>query len=356
MAFESSGVLPKTGSSHVYATDQPKLRIVGSAFDPFQLLLKSMFVLLFWTCASQLLYGAGGPTITSLGPNSDAIGATVSIYGSGFGSSQGSSTVTFNGTRATTISSWSSSSIGVVVPAGTTTGNVVVTVSGKSSNGVLFTVVPAPIISSVVPTTGSPFERAIHAGSPRLLRQLSGGQPQLRDCGSAGDGSARMSQETVAAQDMLTRFTQWQRREPAPIAADATNGNGEFLQWLLDRGITPYMRTRDSTLRRNNPGYGPERFTYLPESNSFRCPAGEQLNYVGLNVRNRAHAYIGSAKRCGACSQKGRCFSLPVRVEGVEADLNPFAKTDVVDRDAVLQGKARHIGSQRKTPLRLQIP
>jgi hypothetical protein len=116
-----------------------------------------------------------------------------------------------------------------------------------------------------------------------------------------------MSQETVAAQDMLTRFTEWQGREPESVAADTTYGNGEFLQWLADRSITPYMRTRDSALRKNNPGYGPERFTYQPESNTYRCPAGEQLNYVGLNVRNRAHAYIGSAKRCGACSQKTQC-------------------------------------------------
>jgi Transposase DDE domain len=70
-----------------------------------------------------------------------------------------------------------------------------------------------------------------------------------------------------------------------------------------------FMRTRDSALRKNNPGYGPERFSYLPDSNSYRCPAGEQLNYVGLNVRNRAHAYIGSAKRCGACLQKAQCTS-----------------------------------------------
>src|SRR5215468_7612941 len=119
--------------------------------------------------------------------------------------------------------------------------------------------------------------------------------------------AARMSQETVAAQDMLTRFAEWQGRAPESVAADTTYGNGEFLQWLLDRGITPYMRTRDSVLRKNNPGYGPERFTYLPENNSYRCPAGEQLHYVGLNVRNRAHAYIGSAKRCGACSQKAQC-------------------------------------------------
>ncbi len=93
------------------------------------------------------------------------------------------------------------------------------------------------------------------------------------------------------------------------VAADATYGNGEFVQWLTERDITPYMRTRDSVHRKNSPFYGPERFTYQPESNSYRCPAGQQLNYVGLNVRNRAHAYIGSSKRCGACSLRAQCTS-----------------------------------------------
>jgi len=91
------------------------------------------------------------------------------------------------------------------------------------------------------------------------------------------------------------------------VVADATYGNGEFLQWLMERGITPYMRTRDSARRKNNPHYGPDRFTYLPKSNSYLCPAGQQLNFVGLNVRNRTHAYIGSRKRCGACPQKAQC-------------------------------------------------
>src|ERR1700758_2715624 len=97
--------------------------------------------------------------------------------------------------------------------------------------------------------------------------------------------AARMSQETVAAQAMLTRFAQRQGREPVSVAADATYGNGEFLQWLLDRGITPYMRTPDNVRRKNSPLYGPERFTYLPESDSYRCPAGQQLNYGGRSVR-----------------------------------------------------------------------
>ena len=111
-----------------------------------------------------------------------------------------------------------------------------------------------------------------------------------------------MSQETVATQDMLTRFTQWQGREPESVAADTTYGNGEFLHWLADRSITPYMCTRDSIHRKNSPFYGPERFPYPPESNSYRCPAGEQLNYGGRSLRNRNYAYIGTRKRCGPCA------------------------------------------------------
>jgi transposase len=121
--------------------------------------------------------------------------------------------------------------------------------------------------------------------------------------------AARLSQETVAAQDMIDRFARWQGREPVSVSADAAYGNGEFVQWLTERDIIPYMRTRDSVHRKNSPFYGPERFTYQAESNSYRCPAGQQLNYVGLNVRNRAHAYIGSSKRCGACLLKAQCTS-----------------------------------------------
>ena len=34
--------------------------------------------------------------------------------------------------------------------------------------------------------------------------------------------AARMSQETIAAQDMLTCFAQWQGRKPVSVAADTT--------------------------------------------------------------------------------------------------------------------------------------
>ena len=125
--------------------------------------------------------------------------------------------------------------------------------------------------------------------------------------------AARMSQETVAAQDMLDRFARWQGRAPDSVAADTTYGNGEFLQWLADRNITPYMRTRDSIHRKRSPFFGPERFTYEPEHNRYICPAGQPLNYAGRVYRNRAYNYIGTRKKCGPCSLRPQCTSAAFR-------------------------------------------
>src|SRR5439155_17408394 len=72
--------------------------------------------------------------------------------GTGFGATKGTSTVTFNGVAATP-ATWSATSIAVPVPAGATTGNVVVTVGGLASNGSAFTVTVAPTITSLSPTS-----------------------------------------------------------------------------------------------------------------------------------------------------------------------------------------------------------
>jgi RHS repeat-associated protein len=80
-----------------------------------------------------------GPGITALYPLSGAVGDSITIVGTGFGSTQGSSTVSFNGTTASP-TNWSATSITALVPNGATTGNVVVTVGGAGSNGVGFSV------------------------------------------------------------------------------------------------------------------------------------------------------------------------------------------------------------------------
>jgi transposase len=118
--------------------------------------------------------------------------------------------------------------------------------------------------------------------------------------------SARLSQESAAARDMITRFYERQGRYPESVAADTTYGNGEMLQWLDDRAIKPFIRVKESP----NPTtdlYGIEKFTYLPEQDCYICPEGKPLKYVGINKLNRVHTYHSTAKRCRGCAQKPQC-------------------------------------------------
>jgi len=97
---------------------------------------------------------SAAPSIAGLSPTSGPVGTSVTISGTNFGSTQGTSIVKFNGTTATA-TSWSNTSIATSVPTGATTGNVTVTVGGQISNGVSFTVAsPAPTITGVSPTSG----------------------------------------------------------------------------------------------------------------------------------------------------------------------------------------------------------
>jgi len=91
--------------------------------------------------------------IDGVNPASGPVSWPVTITGANFGATQGSSTVTFNGTTATP-SSWSNTSITTSVPAGATTGPVVVNVGGTNntcSGSCAFTVIPAPSLTSITP-------------------------------------------------------------------------------------------------------------------------------------------------------------------------------------------------------------
>jgi len=89
--------------------------------------------------------------ITGIAPVQGNVGTTVTINGTGFGSMQGSSSVTFNGVSATP-SSWSNTSIVVAVPSGATTGNVAVLVNGVSNVGPVFLLLP--FINNLTPSAG----------------------------------------------------------------------------------------------------------------------------------------------------------------------------------------------------------
>jgi transposase len=128
--------------------------------------------------------------------------------------------------------------------------------------------------------------------------------------------AARLSQESAAARNMIERYRERHGQMPQSLAADNTYGNGELLQWLDDRGITPFIRVKECPTPTRDL-YGIEKFTYLAEENCYVCPEGKQLKYVGINKLNRVHLYHSTAKRCRGCAQKPQCTRGKYRVISV---------------------------------------
>src|SRR5258708_40067463 len=95
------------------------------------------------------------PAISSVAPTTGDIGSTIQISGANFGNTQGTSTVTSNGTMINIVT-WSANRIAGTVPVGATTGNIIVTVGGVPSNPVSYTVVNVPGIFGLSPTLGPP--------------------------------------------------------------------------------------------------------------------------------------------------------------------------------------------------------
>jgi hypothetical protein len=90
---------------------------------------------------------AATPYISGLSVPSGPVGSTVTLSGVNFGTS---GTVTFNGTMAS-VTTWSTSSISVVVPVGATSGLVAVTTGAVASNGVNFQVAqPSGVTATTV--------------------------------------------------------------------------------------------------------------------------------------------------------------------------------------------------------------
>jgi hypothetical protein len=101
---------------------------------------------------ASLVCHAATPQVTGTSPTSGAVGTSVQIYGSGFGATQGSSTVAFNGVNATA-TSWADGQITATVPSAAT-GPVLVTVGGQASNNNVYFSVPPPQVTSISPTSG----------------------------------------------------------------------------------------------------------------------------------------------------------------------------------------------------------
>ena len=125
--------------------------------------------------------------------------------------------------------------------------------------------------------------------------------------------AARLSQESAAAREMITRSAERRGRFPQSVAADTTYGNGELLAWFEERNITPYIRVKESPAPKTNL-YGIEKFTYVAETNSYQCPEGKRLTY-SESTQKPNHVYRGYAKAVSGLPAKSAMHQGPLSAD-----------------------------------------
>jgi hypothetical protein len=240
------------------------------------------------------------PTITSLSPMTGAVGASVTIAGMNFGTTQGTSSIRFNGTTATP-TSWSATSIVAAVPSGATTGAVVVTVNDVASNGVTFIItmpgpLPAPWTSQDVGSPGIAGQATYSAGTFNIAGagvDIGGTSDQFRFAYQALDGNG----EIVARVDSLQNTDAWAkagvmvRRDLSPnaryVMAEVTAASGMVLQSRATKGGS-------STLGQSFPGAPPQWLRLVRSGNTL---SGMDPHGYAQSVPPHTHLHrLGSYK------------------------------------------------------------
>lgn len=99
------------------------------------------------------------------------------------------------------------------------------------------------------------------------------------------------------------------------IAAFADRGyfNGWEILACEDNGITPYVPKPYTSGAKAAGRFGKHDFTYEPDENIYRCPAGEKLTYRfdSIEKGQTLHAYWTT--KCETCKLKPHCTTAPFR-------------------------------------------
>src|SRR5438128_6459385 len=71
---------------------------------------------------------------------------------------------------------------------------------------------------------------------------------------------------------------------------------------------------------RRAPSTAPNVLPIFRKATAIAAPQGSHSTMAARNARNRTYAYIGTRKRCGACSQKAQCTSGAFRYLAIHMD------------------------------------
>jgi hypothetical protein len=142
------------------------------------------------------------------------------------------------------------------------------------------------------------------------------------------------------------------------LGADKAYGSGEFLAWLLGRGIQPHIPVID---RRHQTGgyFTHDQFRYEPAENAYYCPEGKRLSFAGRRRDSHGYLYRSTEAQCANCPQKRDCTSGPYRrlfvheQESVRQTVRALSGTPAYERSRRARYKIEALFAELKQRMRL---
>jgi transposase len=151
----------------------------------------------------------------------------------------------------------------------------------------------------------------------------------------------------------LDHLQQQMGRLPDRITADAGYGSEENYDYLESKGIQAYVKYNNYHYEKKRSFkkkvFRVENFPYDPETDSYKCPAGQRLKYLQskfIKTRNgyRSSRHIYQAEGCSGCSLRSLCHKSKYnrRIE-VSHRLNHYRKKarDLLDSKQGLIQRSR---------------
>ncbi len=88
-------------------------------------------------------------------------------------------------------------------------------------------------------------------------------------------------------------------------------------RWLIDeKGIEPHIPVKEWH-GQNHGAFTRRDFTFQPDDNSFTCPGGKRLPFIGVSNLTRINYYKADPSDCAACALKANCTPGRARRIGV---------------------------------------
>ena len=168
---------------------------------------------------------------------------------------------------------------------------------------------------------------------------------------------ALFHQETVAARKMVEQI-QKLGVKPETLGADKAYGSGEFLAWLLERGVQPHIAVIDR--RHQTDGrFTRDQFRYEATENAYYCPEGKVLSFRGRRRESQGYLYRSTESQCQGCPQKKRCTSGPYRrlfvheQESIRQAVRALVGTPAYERSRRARYKIEALFAELKQRMRL---